>query len=726
MCMITPYNGEVPATITVDWTAYTVLGNDWVTRKIYGNEPLVWIFQPDTENQVNYISTFLRKLDTALSDTSENAVQNKVVKAWLDLKANTADLWAAAFSNDYDDLDNKPTIGDATLTVQQNSVVKGTFTANATQNQIVNIEVPTKISDLTDDSDFVNDYELANVAFTGNYANLINTPTIGDATFIVQKNGVEVWRTTANATSASVANILVPNVIDNLTSTSTWDSLSANQGKVLYEKVQNLEARWRFLSNWNCATWLPETNPETSPYLYKAWDYYIVSVLASSWNDNYKPNWTSYTIWVASTTVDPNLELWLWDTYIYDGTSWIWQKNTQKTVSFPNIAGDAMDNISLAWYFNAKQDKILAGTNITINADGKTINAVMPSLNDASTVTKGIVKIASDTVQTEAAQTASSTANRTYPIQNNSNGQLVVNVPWEDTQPTPVSDATSSTKWVLKLWSDTVQTTAPENVSSTNNRTYALQVNNSGQWVVNVPWTDTTYTAWTNVTIDPNDNNKISVNIPAYSSATSSTAWVVKLWSDTVQNEWANTPSSTTGKTYAIQVNSNDQMVVNIPWENTTYNAATQSDAWLMSAADKTKLDGIATWATANTGTLTEIVMNGVSQGTSWSIDLWTVLTSHQSIKTINWNTITGTWNLSLYSSISITLAAADWSSNEQTVTATWATASNIIIVSPDTSNMDDYASNKVYCSAQASNSLTFSCDTEPENDIVVNVLIMN
>jgi hypothetical protein len=36
-------------------------------------------------------------------------------------------------------------------------------------------------------------------------------------------------------------------------------------------------------------------------------------------------------------------------------------------------------------------------------------------------------------------------------------------------------------------------------------------------------------------------------------------------------------------------------MYVNVPWTNTTYSAATSSAAGLMSAADKTKLDGIAT-----------------------------------------------------------------------------------------------------------------------------------
>ena len=65
---------------------------------------------------------------------------------------------------------------------------------------------------------------------------------------------------------------------------------------------------------------------------------------------------------------------------------------------------------------------------------------------------------------------------------------------------------------------------------------------------------------------------------------------------------------------------------------DTTYSAATTSDAGLMSAADKTKLDGIATGATANVGTITGIKMNGSSKGTSGVVDLGTVITSHQDI----------------------------------------------------------------------------------------------
>ena len=76
------------------------------------------------------------------------------------------------------------------------------------------------------------------------------------------------------------------------------------------------------------------------------------------------------------------------------------------------------------------------------------------------------------------------------------------------------------------------------------------------------------------------------------------------------------------------------------PDTNTTYSAATTSAAGLMSAADKTKLNGIATGATANTGTITGITMNGASKGTSGVVNLGTVLTAHQSLA--NYVTLTG------------------------------------------------------------------------------------
>lgn len=53
------------------------------------------------------------------------------------------------------------------------------------------------------------------------------------------------------------------------------------------------------------------------------------------------------------------------------------------------------------------------------------------------------------------------------------------------------------------------------------------------------------------------------------------------------------------GKNYPVELDGGNKAYVNVPWTdtNTTYNNATTSTAGLMSAADKTKLDGIATGA---------------------------------------------------------------------------------------------------------------------------------
>ena len=53
---------------------------------------------------------------------------------------------------------------------------------------------------------------------------------------------------------------------------------------------------------------------------------------------------------------------------------------------------------------------------------------------DATNTVAGKVKLGSGTVQAAAAQSPSAEAGKTYPIQKNSSGQLVVNVPWQNTQ----------------------------------------------------------------------------------------------------------------------------------------------------------------------------------------------------------------------------------------------------------------------------------------------------
>lgn len=91
-----------------------------------------------------------------------------------------------------------------------------------------------------------------------------------------------------------------------------------------------------------------------------------------------------------------------------------------------------------------------------------------------------------------------------------------------------------------------------------------------------------------------------TVNIPSGSSytlplASNSTRGGIKLSSST-QGGTPNGITTTSGRTYAVQVNSNEQAVVNVPWTdtNTTYSEATTSTSGLMSSSDKTKLNGLS------------------------------------------------------------------------------------------------------------------------------------
>ena len=77
----------------------------------------------------------------------------------------------------------------------------------------------------------------------------------------------------------------------------------------------------------------------------------------------------------------------------------------------------------------------------------------------------------------------------------------------------------------------------------------------------------------------------------------------------------------------------------------------TESDPiFSASAAHGISSSDITNWnsKTSNIGTITSVKMNGSTVASSGEADLGTVLTSHQSIKTINSNTITGTGNVSV------------------------------------------------------------------------------
>lgn len=91
-----------------------------------------------------------------LTDASDYAKKTDVSSDLADYTP-TANLWAAALSNDYNDLNNKPTIptvNNATLTIQKNSTNVATFTANSNTPTVANISVPTTVAELSDANNY--------------------------------------------------------------------------------------------------------------------------------------------------------------------------------------------------------------------------------------------------------------------------------------------------------------------------------------------------------------------------------------------------------------------------------------------------------------------------------------------------------------------------------------------------------------------------------------------
>ncbi|MBQ5477787.1 MAG: hypothetical protein IIT64_08330, partial [Bacteroidaceae bacterium] len=111
-------------------------------------------------------------LDKQKLDTIASGAEVNVQSDW-NQSVNTAD--------DY--IKNKPTIptvNNATLTIQKNGTNVQTFTANASSNKTANITVPTKVSELTNDSGFITGYTETDPVFSASAASGITSSDISD------------------------------------------------------------------------------------------------------------------------------------------------------------------------------------------------------------------------------------------------------------------------------------------------------------------------------------------------------------------------------------------------------------------------------------------------------------------------------------------------------------------------------------------------------------------
>lgn len=104
-----------------------------------------------------------------------------------------------------------------------------------------------------------------------------------------------------------------------------------------------------------------------------------------------------------------------------------------------------------------------------------------------------------------------------------------------------INVATASTLGIIKLGSDTQQTESAVTATSVSGRTYPVQLNADNQAVVNIPWTDTTYTGWQNVTITNGEINVTLPNVLVYKGTVNDLSDLPSSWQsvwDTYFVEW--------------------------------------------------------------------------------------------------------------------------------------------------------------------------------------------
>lgn len=73
-----------------------------------------------------------------------------------------------------------------------------------------------------------------------------------------------------------------------------------------------------------------------------------------------------------------------------------------------------------------------------------------------------------------------------------------------------------------------------------------------------------------------------------------------------------------------------------------------------------------------------------------------------------------------------IILATNQWSNNTITVSCEGVTSQNDVIISPTATSFKAYGAYGIICISQGTDTLTFTCDTSPSEDINLNILIFN
>ena len=305
-----------------------------------------------------------------------------------------------------------------------------------------------------------------------------------------------------------------------------------------------------------------------------------------------------------------------------------------------NVQSDwsVTDTSSDAYIKNKPTIPTVNNATLTLNVGGQAVtgnNAF--SANDATNTTYnvpsatssayGVIKVSSVNSSAVTVNSESTEVGRYYPVELNSDGKAIVNVPWTDSNTDTNtshahsagvglvgsgSDSTSGGTYTYKakLRSETALSRDSAAATETANRVYPVAVDKSGYLAVNVPWSDTdTDTHYTNyfqikgngteaskftqnadksLNFKPGSNVSISAASGeiTISSTNTNTAHSHKVGTGLSLSGTGGTSGETTysanlksttslgtigstNKLYAVGVDSNGNLAVNVPWTDT-------------------------------------------------------------------------------------------------------------------------------------------------------------
>lgn len=163
-----------------------------------------------------------------LAEVAHTGDYNDLVNRPQQISGQVQSDWEQTNENAVDFIRHKPTIptvNDGTLTIKRNGTTVATFSANSATDVTANVAVPTKTSDISNDSGFITSADL---------------PTVGNGTVTVQKNGSYVGSFTMNQSSNKTINITVPVKTSEITNDSGFitsaDLPSVGNGTITIQK----------------------------------------------------------------------------------------------------------------------------------------------------------------------------------------------------------------------------------------------------------------------------------------------------------------------------------------------------------------------------------------------------------------------------------------------------------------------------------------------------------